>query len=419
MRRIYNVILFLLLVGTILIFDYQKKKDISRFNNHLKRAETFEGMNANQDAILEYKQALFYQDNPDITKKLFNLYLKRGDSSQAEERLKKLIVKNLASNKEIHDYLDHLFLKEDFASFNGFINNFKDMYDLEKYEYQRNFTYLTKDHKYSEVKQQGLRWFLVADEQRDFIINDQERILTDKETKTILNFDEINQEYLAITDRKKTIYKINKEVKGQLPDHSHDIYLDSKYLIKNNNGMILADRLGEVLCEADFISQLWQGKYISLEKDQWYIHQKQHRQALDLQAKAIRLNKLEQAVIDDKLIYENNGNFIYDLNTKKQSANYEQVDFSYSENIAVKSKEGWGFINQNFDTVSKMSYEGAKSFSNGIGAVQINGLWYFIDDEFRLDSKAYEDIITPNDIGIAFIKEDGLWSMITFIKDML
>ena len=74
--------------------------------------------------------------------------------------------------------------------------------------------------------------------------------------------------------------------------------------------------------------------------------------------------------------------------------------FMGTQYAAVKINGKWQFINKDGNLISDKSYDGAKSFSNGLAAVCIDGRWGFVDESENV-------VIQPEFEGASYFTEKG------------
>ncbi|MFI3170088.1 MAG: WG repeat-containing protein [Faecalibacterium sp.] len=104
-----------------------------------------------------------------------------------------------------------------------------------------------------------------------------------------------------------------------------------------------------------------------------------------------------------------------------ETAYLDAVGFNESSYAAVKKSTGWVYVDaagveQDFGT-----YEQAQSFSNGLAAVMVDGLWGYIDTTGTLAIPAiFDDATIFSAFGSSFVKEQGddEWSLLRLISEM-
>jgi hypothetical protein len=93
------------------------------------------------------------------------------------------------------------------------------------------------------------------------------------------------------------------------------------------------------------------------------------------------------------------------------------MDISAGGYIAFSNGDKWGFINTEGIVVIEPQYEDAKSFSNGLAAVQVDGKWGYINAENKLvirNQFVFADYMTQ--AGSCMISEDeGSYKLLTLV----
>lgn len=108
-----------------------------------------------------------------------------------------------------------------------------------------------------------------------------------------------------------------------------------------------------------------------------------------------------------------NGKY-YMINAEGKKISDQGFDAVYpfvgSEPAAVCIGGKWGFVDTTGTMVIKPTYENAKSFNLGLGAVLVDGVWKYISTNgtVRIDSE-FEDCLPFAANGIAAVKVDGRW----------
>ena len=114
------------------------------------------------------------------------------------------------------------------------------------------------------------------------------------------------------------------------------------------------------------------------------------------------------------------GRYILVDGSGKQIGSLEFEDatlFMGEQPAAVKIGGKWQFINKDGKLVSDKSYEGAKSFLNGLAAVCINGKWGFVDEaENVVIEPKFQDASYFNEKGSCFVKMNDKWQLLKLYR---
>lgn len=121
--------------------------------------------------------------------------------------------------------------------------------------------------------------------------------------------------------------------------------------------------------------------------------------------------------ISNGVIFAKEGGKYYMYDAEGKKLNPEGFDNAYpmlSDGIAAVQKEGlWGFADKEGNYVLEPQYEEAKSFSQSLAPVKKDGVWYYISKtgEIRVEGP-FEDCLPFNSNGIAAVKTDELWEYV-------
>lgn len=126
------------------------------------------------------------------------------------------------------------------------------------------------------------------------------------------------------------------------------------------------------------------------------------------------LNEFDECAPKGMIIAKENGKYhIYDINVKQVgdfSCDDAKAFVTNEQYAAFKSGDAWGFVDATGKVVIKPQYEDAKSFSNDMGAVKIEGKWTFISKENKIVvNETFEDVGYLSSTGICFVKSEGHW----------
>lgn len=126
------------------------------------------------------------------------------------------------------------------------------------------------------------------------------------------------------------------------------------------------------------------------------------------------LNEFDECAPKGMIIAKENGKYhIYNSKIEKIgdfSCDYAKAFVSNDQYAAFKSGDLWGFVDATGKIVINPQYEDAKSFSNDMGAVKIDGQWTFISPKNEIVvSETFEDVSYLSETGICFVKSKGNW----------
>lgn len=123
------------------------------------------------------------------------------------------------------------------------------------------------------------------------------------------------------------------------------------------------------------------------------------------------VNNIGQFCFNNLIVVSNDKGKYYLLNEKLEVLNDFSADYidicSDKDFIAFKSGEKWGFVNSDGQVVIEPQYSEAKSFSNGLGAVSIDGEWGFVNKANKLVIECqFADVDYFNTVGSCLVRTD-------------
>ncbi len=126
------------------------------------------------------------------------------------------------------------------------------------------------------------------------------------------------------------------------------------------------------------------------------------------------LNEFDECSPRNMIIAKENGKYhIYNGKLEKVgnfSCDYAKSFVNEKQYAAFKSGDLWGFVDAEGNVVIQPQYEDAKSFSNDMGAVKVDGQWNLINPKNEIIvEETFEDVGYLSDQGICFVKMRGNW----------
>lgn len=133
--------------------------------------------------------------------------------------------------------------------------------------------------------------------------------------------------------------------------------------------------------------------------------------------------------LDEKEIAFRNGRFfaaetqgqykMYDASGKQVGslAFEDAMPFADDAPAAVKINGRWCFVNAEGERLSENTYEGARSFSNGLAAVCIDGEWGFVDtNETVVIAPEFRNAKDFNEKGSCFVQTGDKWQLLKLYR---
>lgn len=210
---------------------------------------------------------------------------------------------------------------------------------------------------------------------------------------------------------KKKILEIKETVEelGLITGQVFAAKINSEWSFYNMNSELVFGPYDEVTALGNGIGGVKEGDY-------WTV--------VDVDGDALNKEKYDNVIVDEKgVMYRNErmfvekDHYIQMLDVEGKIVNeeaYTDADvFRDSTLAAVKKELLWGFIDKDAEQIIDFTYEGARSFSNGLAAVKVDGKWGYIDMEGTIVIDCvFEDAKDFNSSGCAFVKMDGMWSLL-------
>jgi len=160
----------------------------------------------------------------------------------------------------------------------------------------------------------------------------------------------------------------------------------------------------------------------AVKKDgQWYIINEKGETINSKAYLDVILDEKGIAFRNDRLFVSNTaGKYILVDGSGNRIGSLEFEDatlFMGGQSAAVKIGGRWKFINKDGALVSDKSYEGAKSFLNGLAAVCIDGQWGFVDEaESIVIEPQFQDASYFNEKGSCFVKTNDKWQLLKLYR---
>lgn len=189
---------------------------------------------------------------------------------------------------------------------------------------------------------------------------------------------------------------------------------DGKYTYLNNEFEVLFG-------DYEYASTMNNNRAAVKKDGQWYVINEKGEKVSSQTYVDIILDEKEIAFRNDRMFVSNTeGRYILVDGSGKQIGSLEFEDatlFMGEQPAAVKIGGKWQFINKEGKLVSDKSYEGAKSFLNGLAAVCINGKWGFVDEaENVVIEPKFQDASYFNEKGSCFVKMNDKWQLLKLYR---
>ncbi|MCM1579478.1 MAG: WG repeat-containing protein [Ruminococcus sp.] len=219
------------------------------------------------------------------------------------------------------------------------------------------------------------------------------------------------------------VYLINSDFKRY--SLCHDSTVDGLFLFDGSRAVVtagdkflLADEEMEIIGDLyDFIGSGSDKIYPAKKGDKWIFINSNGEQAISGEYEDIALNGKYSAFFNGIAFVKENGSYKM-IDTAGETLNGSAFENAYpfmekNSLAAVKQNGKWGFADTSGEIVIPCEYEGAKSFSCGLGAVKLNGKWGYISRRGELLIPAEYDEAEPFEYNKAIVYSGGYCGFIT------
>lgn len=153
----------------------------------------------------------------------------------------------------------------------------------------------------------------------------------------------------------------------------------------------------------------------------WAIINTNGEQVTDFIFEDVKVDELGVAFRGGRAFAKKGGAYILIDATGKQVGNgtWEDADVFGGDKLAAVAKNGkWGFIDIDGKEVVACTYQGARSFYNGMAAVQVGDKWGYIDNEdFALKIEAqFKEVRDFTTRGTVVVKTDENWQILQLYR---
>lgn len=424
MKKYFNIYLTILLVSCWFIFQKSVISRQKNFQRQVDIGDRYAAMGANIDALKSYDEAFKYSDGrvSNLYHKKFKIYMKEEKLNEAKNTLDAIYRRGVRVEDLAEKYLEKSIKTKDYQRVNTFLEEYSELRTAGIYKDKMKFLLDENKSTYSNIIQQGDKYSLVELNGNRRIINNQDRNIFHYKKGEIKGFDEEKGLITIVENGRNVLLDLEKNTRSILKEGQIKPFNEGTYVLFKDNRQFLLDQLNYPKAQADKIGTFSDGKNYLLKSGQVSVIDKKLNTLIKFQADDVKENSRGQGIIDEKIILitrKKDGDIkrICNINTGKCSKYYDDIDFSKNSFIAVKIRGMWGFIDQNFKEISKPVYENARSFSNDLGVIKIDGKVHLIDKDFNSKNMGiYREILTFNKEGIGFVKKEEGWRQVKLAK---
>lgn len=413
MKKIHNIFLILILVSLWTITILSNRNVTNDAIEYEKIADRYYENNLYSDALNNYEKSLSIDKRDSVKNKIVNTLILDQKYEEAFNKLHDLKISDEGTINYQNKILDILIQKEEYRLANKLSNISKNEVK-ESYKNKYYSEYYIYDNEYDSIKHNpNEKNIIVSINNKYFFINSKNRIIS-KKFNNILGKDENFQ--TVVDDEKNKVIDINGNVRSNLYLDIVGYYKNNYLVAKDNNRFYYIDRVNNINSKAyEKASNFTHGKAIVKESKVKIIDSK-FKEIKKFDATDFKIDSKNDAIYDDKIILKNQKYQIYDIKKDKYSKQYDDIDFSYGEYIAVRENDKWGYINQDFEIIKTPKYDYAYSYSQAMGIVKENSEYKILDKNFKEKKKIINEILPFNNEGISFIKHSDKWKMIRLVR---
>lgn len=411
--KIINNILILIGILIIAFSLYHEDKILDEAIKYENTGDKFFENMVYDEAIENYKKYLNLVDDINIRKKIVEANIKAKKYNDAINMLNSNVFDNdFIENKEI-EILQNYLNDGEYKNYNNYL---KLVSEKVKNEFnKKTFALYNSTGKiYSNIKYSPKQdYFIVNRDGKWIMINEGGRAISAEKFDDIIGSEE---NYYTVIDGKNTKVIDNKgNIKSNLNDVNYSIYKEGYIVKKENSGQYYVNRAGEKLSKTYKLATNFSKNIALVYTDKWILIDNNFSEIEKYEFKNIKIDDYNTAIHDNKIIFEKNNKYIiYDINSKKYSDEYEEIDYSYGNLIAVK-KEKWGFIDENFDNKIDFKYDFANSFTFDTAIVKKNNENYVLDEKGK-EYLINDEILPFNKNGVSFRKNKNGYEMIKLMR---
>lgn len=437
-RLIVTILVIVLVVASWASYLNENTDALLSYNKSIKQADAWVEEGLYDRAIDEYNKAMEYKPSKGNWEKILRAYKLRSEETDIYGRDAiddyitelELALSALQNDKNIVVELVELYIQQQSyeKAYDALTtvkeNGVKDD-EIEALYRKVKYTYKTKE---SDIKQ-----FTAYSNGEYSIYNGVFWGTADGEGQQLTEYQYtyvgiIGEDAVRIITKEQDsrIYQEDKKVLGKIPFAVTDAGVYSEELIAIKEGEIYnyynsfgKKQFGGYSAAGTFKD----GKAAVCNNGKWGLINNKGKESKDFKYDDIVLGMSGYYINNDVIIASENGKYgIYDEKFKKRSDfSCDQIGIPTADKIyAYREGDKWGFVNSSGEVVIEPQYEGAKSFSNGLAAVCVDGKWGFIDEENQLViSCEFGDADYFNESGACMVKitdsssEDGyIWGTI-------
>jgi hypothetical protein len=393
--------------------------DLSEFNSLVEKGDKAFKKTYYQEAYLAYNDAIKISSNLDVQNKAIKAYTKRYDETKEGEDLEALIAAYENAYgifpKEASFYENAMKLKISNNDYSSALDTYKAALDkhvgsdkIDGYYDEIRYYGVLNSVGYKNYKDPVNGYYTVEKEVGWCVSKFTE------ETELLMGYNVLGRVgeddivYSEDFDGKREFIDLKKIVRGKVKKNIKEagVYSDGLAPVKINNEYLYVDLDGKKVSG----SYKFAGTYsdskaaVQIKKDKWALVDKEGKTVSDNFEDIVLA--LDDSYKNSKgvAVAKKGGKYaVYsaDLKSVKKELDCDKIDKITNDGVfAAKKGDKWGFVNTNGEWVIEPQYKNAKSFSNGLAAVETDNGWNMVNSS---NKKVLKD--SYSDIG--YLDDDG------------
>lgn len=397
---------------------------LSKYDAHVKAAETYAEKEIYEDALTEYQAALELKpESAKIKLNIARMQLALNNKAEFVLICESFIRRDTVNQEALELLVDYYDKSGEQDKIVSLLKELRDEHGKDK-NIQKLWTkyrgsYMELYYTYEEMKPFYGTAAVVKNEGKYGLINTQGENIFAQEYDGITDFSK-EKRMAAVSENGLWYYMNEKNHKKIVPDDSYDflgIISEEMAVVGKNQKFGYADTDMNLLakCEWDFASNLYHGVAAVKKGDAWKLLGSDLKQKTDETYEDILVDEAGFCSGQERIFARQKG--VYRL----LDTDGEQVGelvfedarpFGEDEMTAVCMDGKWGFINVDGELVIPCEFEDARAFAYTLAPVKKKGKWGYIDTVGGIVIKPqFEDAYAFNQNGTAPVKEKN-WFLI-------
>lgn len=416
MKKIIYIFMLILSLLSWLYFSNNQKQISNNAKKYENIGDNYYENTIYLDAITNYKKSKEYLDTKNINQKILNSLYLQNNFTEAFE----FSIDNNIPEKNIKEMqskiLEKMIDEEDYKNFNKYIKMAdKEVYDLLEKKYKAEFIILGDSYRNINYKIND-EIFIVSDGKYEYCIDENGKRINSMNFSHILGTD--NGFLTTKNDGENLVYDFEGSIRAKISYPVISYLKEEKILVKEKNTYFYIDRSGRKLSKNYKKASNFENNMALVLDNNVKLIDKNFNVIKEFDDLDFKINKDYNAIFDNKIILIGKKYKMYDIVKEKISKEYQDIDFSYNDLIAIKSMKKWGYMNQNFEEVINFKFDEANSFSINLGLVKVKDKTYIIDNNENILRTVEETILPFTKNGISFMKKDNEYIMIKLVRNI-